>query len=86
MARRTGFDRLTIRLDEPPGPVVTALDPEAALVHGAVVKSAERHEIRELGLPSIGPVLDVVPVDIAGMGAAGENAALPARSGLDRLP
>jgi hypothetical protein len=40
-----------------------------------MMQTAQGHQIRELGLPAIGPVLDVVGVDIALVRAAGKAAA-----------
>jgi hypothetical protein len=34
-------------------------------MHQAVVQPAQGDEVGEFGLPAVGPVLDVVPIDIA---------------------
>ncbi len=47
-----------------------------------MVQAAQGDEVRELGLPAVGPVLDVVRVDIALVRATGEAAA--AIAGVER--
>ncbi len=63
-------------------PLGQGLDEDLPFVHQAVVQAAQSDEIRELGLPALGPVLDVVRIHIALMGAAGEAAA--AIAGVER--
>jgi hypothetical protein len=51
-------------------------DGEAALVDQAVVERAERDGVVEAGLAAVEPVADVVGVQVAGVRAAGEAAAM----------
>ena len=45
-------------------------------MHFAMMKAAEAHEVRGFRVATVGPVLDVVGVDVVGVGAAWEAAAL----------
>ena len=54
------------------------LDGEAAFVDQAVVEGAEGQEVLDPGLSASGPVLDVVGVEVAVAGTAGEAAAVVA--------
>lgn len=47
----------------------------AAFVHQPVMMAAELHEVVEARLATVGPVLDVVAVDVTRAGAAREAAA-----------
>ncbi len=50
----------------------------AAFVQQAVVVAAEQQQVGERGVAAVGPVVDVVGVDEAALGAAGELAAVVA--------
>jgi len=76
--RHAGLEHLAAALDEAPRAIVQPLDDDPTLVHRPVMRTAQRHEIRQLGLAALGPVLDVVPVDVALVRAAGEHTALVA--------
>ena len=65
----------SVRVQEAPAASGRGLDPDLSLVHQAVVQAAQGHEVGEFGLPAVGPVLDVMRIDIALVGAAGEAAA-----------
>src|SRR5688572_12439330 len=57
--RCRGLSPVGSREDEEP--IVGYRDAVTALVHEPVMKAAQRHEVRELGLSSVGPVLHVMP-------------------------
>src|SRR5688572_808403 len=63
---------LAIRSHEPQRAVVEYLHVEAAFMHGAVMKAAQRDEVGRLGLAAVGPVFDVMHVDITRIAAAGK--------------
>src|SRR4029079_8121835 len=65
--------------DESQRSIVESLDANAALVHGAMVKAAEREEIGRFGFPAVGPMLDVMGVDVASVSTAGKAATFVAR-------
>lgn len=69
----------TVGFDESPRAVVEALDHDAALVHLAMMEAAQRDEVRELRFATVGPVTDVMAVDITCVRAAREQAATVAR-------
>src|SRR3954463_10409551 len=74
-SRRDAVDRVAVRLHEPQRAIVEDLDADAAFVHRAVVKPAEGSEILQLRLTAIGPVLDVMRVEVARVRATGKAAA-----------
>ncbi len=76
---RRAEQRCPSAIGEAPGAIVAAIDFQAALVHRAVMKPAEQHEIRQLCRAALRPMLDVVPVDVPLVAATGENAAFVAR-------
>ena len=53
-------------------------DLQAPFVHRAVMEPAQRDQVRELRLAAVGPMLDVMPVDVPFVAAPGENAAFVA--------
>src|SRR5689334_7060280 len=61
-------------MPEPQLSIGELLDLKAVFVHGAVVPSAQQHEIRELRRPALGPVTDVMALRVT-QSAAGETAA-----------
>jgi hypothetical protein len=67
-----------VRVDESPRSVVEALDAEATLMHGAVMETAQRDEVRQFRCAALGPVVDVVAVDVSDVAASGEHTALVA--------
>ena len=72
------MQRLAAGLHETPGAIVETLDHHAAFVHRAVMRAAQRDEIAEPGLAALGPVMDVMAVDVFLVSAAREDAALVA--------
>ena len=70
--------RFAARLREPPCAVIEPFDDEPAFVHRAMMKPAERHQVRKLGLATIGPVPDVMPIDVACVSATREATAFVA--------
>ena len=66
-------------VDESPRSIVEALDAEAALMHGAVMETAQRDEVRQFRCAAIGPMVDVVAVDVSHVPASGEHTAPVAR-------
>src|SRR5271154_2831820 len=63
-----------VRMQEPPAPAGERLDPDRPLVNQAVVQPAQRDQVIEFGRSAVGPVLDVVRIEVALVGAAGEAA------------
>ncbi len=78
--RAAPIRRLAPPADEPPGAVVAALDPQAPFMHRAVMEAAQRDEVGQLRRTTLGPMLDVVAVDVALVGAAREHTATIARA------
>jgi len=70
--------RLAIRTNKSQRSVIENPHLEGALVDGAMMEAAQRNQVGRLGLTAIRPVLDVVHVDVAGVAASGESAALVA--------
>ena len=68
-------ETLTVRFGEPECAVIEAGDRDSSFVHLAVVEPAERHEVPEFGLATLRPVLDVMPIHVAGESTAWEAAA-----------
>ena len=79
---RVGVDRLTVGVEETQCPVVEHLDREPPLVDHLVVETAQARQVGERGLPAVCPMRDVMRLEPAPMGAAGEAAA--AVAGLQR--
>ena len=63
------------RGDETDRAVVECQDYEVSLVHLAVMETTESYEVGELCLAAVGPVLNVMTIEIARVGAAGEATA-----------
>ena len=63
-----------------PDAFVVACHGEAAFVDEAVVIAAEKHEILQTGGAAVGPVDDVVTVDVAALGAARKTTAVVAQA------
>src|SRR3984957_10329020 len=76
------LEMAAVRMQETPAAGGRRLDRDLALVNQAVVQAAQGDEIGEFGLSAVGPVLDVVRIDVALMSAAGETAA--AVAGIER--
>src|SRR5690606_5492745 len=78
IARQRRIDRATDlepdRIGEADAAVRQALAAEALLVDQPVVVAAQQHEVLQAGLSALGPVADVVAVDVVLVGAAGEPA------------
>src|SRR5437879_6537377 len=55
--------------------IIEALDHDSSLMHLTVVEAAELHEVGELGLASLCPMVDVMRVDVQRVRAAWESAA-----------
>ena len=79
VAGRDAIYGCAIRLHESQRAVVENLDANAAFVHGAMMEAAERHEIRGFRFAAVGPVLDVMCIEVTRVRAAGKAAALVAR-------
>ena len=60
--------------------VVEPRDPHPALVHEVMREATQRDQVRGPGLAPVGPVRDVMRVDVAGAGTAREAAARVARA------
>ena len=58
--------------------VVESFDANAAFVHGVVVEAAERDEVGGFRFAAIGPMIDVMCIDVASVRAARKAAALVA--------
>jgi hypothetical protein len=69
------LEMAAIRMQETPAAGGSDLDHDLALVHQAVMQTAQGHEIGELRFAALGPVLDVMCVDVALVRAAGETTA-----------
>ena len=82
--RRRTLEGLTVRPQKPECPVIERLHDDLAFVDPSMMETAECHEVGQLCLPAMGPVLHVVPVHIALERAAGETAALV--PGVQRAP
>ena len=67
-------DPLTLRIVEPWLLMFVELDSVAVLVNKAMVVIAEADQIPERGLTTIGPVVDVVTLDIDAIAATRESA------------
>jgi hypothetical protein len=78
VSRGNSVDGSAVRLHESQCAVIGSFDANAAFVNGAVVEAAERHEVGRFGFAAIGPVLDVMCIDITRVRAAGEAAAFVA--------
>ena len=72
-------DSDAVRLHESQRAVIEYFDANAAFVHGVMMEPAQRHEVGWLRLAAVGPVLDVMRIDVASVRAAGKAAALVAR-------
>ena len=66
-------------VDESPRSVVEALDAEAALMHRAVMETAQRDEVRQFRRAAVDPMVDVVAVDVSHVAASREHTAFVAR-------
>ena len=84
MAMGHGLQRLAVGTRETPCTIVKPLHAHAALVHCAVVEAAQRHEVREFRGAAVGPVLQVMAVHVALVGATREHA--PTVPGRERPP
>ena len=78
-ARRHSVHQLPVRPHEPQRAIVQDPHIESALMHGTMMKPAQRHEIRRLGLAAIRPMLDVMGIEVARIAAARKPATLVAR-------
>jgi hypothetical protein len=67
-----------ISTNEAHGAVVEHLNFDAAFVDPAVMEAAEAHEIRWFRFAAMGPVLNVVRIDVTRVGTAGKAAAVVA--------
>ena len=76
MARQNTVDGFAVRFDESQRAVVEDDDANAAFMHGVMMESAQRYEVRRLGFPAAGPVLDVMRVDVACVRATWEATTL----------
>jgi hypothetical protein len=59
------LERAAIRMQETPAADGSGLDRDLPLVHQAVMQTAQGHEIGELRFAALGPVLDVMRIDVA---------------------
>jgi len=64
-----------LRIQKAPATVGEGLDGDLAFMNQAVMPSAKRHEIGELGFAAVSPVLDMMCIYVAAMRAAGKTAA-----------
>ena len=72
-------EALAVRFDETHGAIIQDLHDHPALVDLAVMESAHLDEVGQLGLAALGPMVDVVGVNIVRVRAAGKSAAAIAR-------
>ncbi len=67
-------DEAVAVVEKVPAMRTICFDPTAAFMQQRMVGTAQQHEIRQLGFSAVGPVLNVVAVDIAAVGATRKSA------------
>lgn len=80
VARRDAVEALTVWFQEANRAVVQYMYLDFALVHRTVVEPAERHEIRQLRLAAVSPVMNVMCIDVARIAAAWKAATFVTRA------
>ena len=75
-----GIKRPAAGIGEMHRAIVQHPDHGTAFMHLAMMKPAQQHQVRQAGVTTVGPVLDVMPVDKPPVGAAGKPAAAVASS------
>ena len=72
------IERLTIGPNKSHRAIVESLDDNPTLMHKAVVEAAQAQQVGLPGLAAVSPVVDMVGIHEAGIGAAGKSAAFVA--------
>lgn len=73
-ARGQGLNAAVALVEEMPAVDGVGFDAKAAFVQQAMVRGAEQHQVAKFGFAAVGPMLNMVAVDVTAMGAAGKAA------------
>ena len=74
MIRWDAVEALAIRFHESHGAIVEALDGDTAFLNQTMMEAAEGEQVCCFRLSPVGPVMDVVGIDVFDVRAAGETA------------
>ena len=61
-------------IEEIPAMKIVGFDPTGAFVQQCMVRTTQQHEIRQRRFATVGPVLDVMTVDVTAVRATGKPA------------
>ena len=68
------FDDPVAMIEKIPAIAAVGFDPAAAFVQQRMVRTAQQHEIRQRRFATVGPVLNVMTVNVATVGTTGKPA------------